>query len=241
VDKLSMAIVFLLSFGIRSLPLILVLVLNLLQSHNVSSVTIVEQGDGYNVTFGYGERHGGATNPFYCGGNVVDWKVGKFNSSFHAILKVEAAGTGADFSQYRVESTIVDRGIAGGTIRNTTDGPYEVGQLFDDSNDTGYYLIDERFVYETTGTFDRSWSVRVTSVGGDSEDGATIEKELFAVGGADQVLIERDYCIDEYKETASPSSSPTPSMDESRAAYFKNGITCSAIGFLAFSSFLLRH
>jgi len=211
---------------VRAFPFALILLILLLQ--NVSSVTIGEEGDGYKITFSHGSGGRGigreATNPFYCGGNVVGWKVGTFKySEFNAIVKVE----GTAFSQYTIDSDIVDWGV-GGTIRNTTEGPFNVGQNF--------HLIQERFVYENTGLFERSWSVRVSST---DSDGVVLNQTLFSRGGKDFVLIKEDNCIDEYEATLSPTASPAPSMAISGAAC-DNGVV-GVVGFLILCGCHLLH
>ena len=219
---------------VRAFPFALILLILLLQ--NVASVTIVEEGDGYKITFTHGSGGRGfgreATNPFYCGGNVVGWKVGTFNSDFTAIVKVE----GTAFSQYTIDSAIVDWGV-GGTIRNTTEGPFNVGQHFNDT-----HLIQERFVYENTGLFERSWSVRVSSTGSDE---VVLNQTLFSRGGKDLVLIKEDNCIDEYEATLSPTASPAPSISPAPSmaisgAACDNGVV-GVVGFLILCGCHLLH
>mmetsp|Transcript_9880 Transcript_9880/g.13924 ORF Transcript_9880/g.13924 Transcript_9880/m.13924 type:complete len:222 (+) Transcript_9880:289-954(+) len=202
----------------------------LLQNHVASAFTIIEEGEGYNVTWSHGSggREGeDATNPFYCGSNVVDWTVGTFNSSFDAIIKVE----GTAFSQYYIESIVDYGGIGNTVIRNATEGPFDVGQIFDNTNTSGYYLIDESFVYQTPGLFERFWSVRVTSIDSDGTN-----KTIFTRGGTDLVLVENDGCTDEFEPTEPTEPTAAPSKSGSRSVLHITAppFCCMVLGFLVF-------
>jgi len=190
----------------------------LLQNHVARAFTIIKEGEGYNVTWSHGiggREDKDATNPFYCGNNVVNWKVGTFNSSFVAVIRVEGTG----ISQYFVESIVDYGGIDNTVVRNVTEGPFDVGQLFDNTNSSSY-LIDERFVYETPGLFERFWSVRVTSM-----DSNRANKTLFSRSGTDLVFIENDGCTDEYQPpTPTPTPVPTLTSTTSSAPFHDNTV-----------------